>query len=286
MTPRPTRRTMIALCSQGLYAIGFYSLCFLVDGGAGLALAAEGNHTVRVAIHDDHPAASKGPTNLLRFLDANHGFSSKRITSAEIRRGDLSGFDVLIMPGGSGSKQAERLEKEGCRQIREFVRSGGGYVGICAGSYLASSHYDWSLGLINARVWDRANWARGGGEVAIRMTDAGRQFLGQDGSVPVHYNQGPLLVPDDESDLPGYEVLATFETGVGEKGAQKESMTGTHAIIRSIYGQGRVICFSPHPEVSGGPNGLIAAGVRWAGQGRPPNGAGRRPSAKPVSSGG
>jgi hypothetical protein len=40
-------------------------------------------------------------------------------------------------------------------------------------------------------------------------------------------------------------------------------MTGTHAIVRSQFGQGRVMCFSPHPESRGGPNALITAGVRW-----------------------
>lgn len=231
--------------------------------------AADAGAFVKVAICDDNPDPAKGPTNLLRILSTEAGFAAKRITSQEIREGGLDGFDVLIMPGGSGSKQAARLEKAGREKIREFVRSGGGYVGICAGSYLASSHYEWSLGLINARVWDRAHWDRGGGEVQLRMTEPGEALLGRGGSVACHYNQGPLLVPDDESDLPGYQVLATFGTEVATKGAQPGSMTGTHAIIRSTYGQGRVICYSPHPEASGGPNGLIAAGVAWAGGGAP-----------------
>lgn len=251
---------------------------------ASAALAADDRPGVRVAIYDDAAEAGKGPVNLLRILTADAGFSARRVSSDEIRRGVLEDFDVLVMPGGSGSKQAERLQASGRERIRGFVRAGGGYVGICAGSYLASSHYDWSLGLINARVWDRAHWARGGGDVSIRMTDPGWELLGRGGSVAVRYNQGPLLVPDDEPDLPGYEVLATFETEVADKGAQPGSMVGTHAIIRSLYGEGRVICYSPHPEVSGGPNGLIAAGVRWAGAGR--SDAPHRPRRKAAASGG
>lgn len=242
--------------------------CLMDHLGGGIASAAPPPTSRQVAIYDDSAGQGTGAVNLLRILTPEAGFSARRITSPEIRAGGLDGCDVLIVPGGSGSKQAERLEESGRDRIREFVRSGGGYVGICAGSYLASSHYAWSLGLINARVWDRSHWARGGGEVSIRMTDAGWQLLGRGGSVPVRYNQGPLLVPDDETDLPGYEVLATFETEVADKGAQPGSMTGTHAIIRSMFGRGRVICYSPHPEVSGGPNGLIEAGVRWAGAGR------------------
>lgn len=262
-------------------AVGGAMLGLLASGSAvRIVRAADTAATLRVAIYDDSAEAGKGPVNLLRILTSETGFSARRITSEEIRQGGLAEFDVVVMPGGSGSKQAELLQESGRDKIREFVRSGGGYVGICAGSYLASSHYDWSLGLINARVWDRSHWARGGGDVSIRMTDAGWQLLGRGGSVPVKYNQGPLLVPDDESDLPGYEVLATFETEVAEKGAQPGSMVGTHAIIRSMYGQGRVICYSPHPEVSGGPNGIICSGVRWAGEGRADRA--ERPRGKPA----
>jgi len=225
----------------------------------------EPSPAVRVAIWDDAETVSKGPRHLLEFLTPANGFTAERITSAEIRAGQLADFDVLIMPGGSGSKQAARLEEAGREAIREFVRSGGGYVGICAGAYLATTYYDWSLGLINARVWDRCHWARGGGELQLRMSPAGCGLLGCEELVAARYNQGPLFVPDDRPWIPGYEVLATFETEVAENGAPPGAMIGTHAIIRSKFGSGRVICFSPHPEVPGGPNALIMKGVRWAG---------------------
>lgn len=233
---------------------------------ADAAEPARRREVVRVAVHDDAAEPARGPANLLRFLTPERGFLAERISSSQIRGGHLERFDVLVMPGGSGSRQAARLEEAGIREIREFVRGGGGYVGICAGAYLATNNYDWSLGLINARVWDRAHWARGDGQVSIRLTEAGESLLGLEGEVPVHYNQGPLLVPDDDPELPGYEVLATFATEVASKGAQAGAMAGTHAIIRSRYGSGRVICFSPHPEVSGGPNTLIASGINWAGR--------------------
>ena len=243
--------------------------CGLLMGATGHAWAADqavAERPVRVAIYDASPEVSKGPRNLLRFLTAENGFSTHRVTAAEIRGGCLDEVDVLIMPGGSGSKQAGQLAEEGRQKIREFVRGGGGYVGICAGSYLATTHYDWSLGLINAQVWDRAHWARGGGDVALRISDAGWRLLCRGGSVVVHYNQGPLLVPDDKAGLPGYEVLAVFETEIAEKGATDGVMTGTHAIIRSTFGEVLVICYSPHPEVPEGPNTLVATGVAWAGK--------------------
>ena len=219
----------------------------------------------RIAIYDHSDGSAKGPKNLLRFLSASKGFECTRVTPGDIRDGALNDFDALVIPGGSGSLQSKKLEDQGREKIKEFVNRGGGYIGICAGSYLASSHYDWSLNLINARVWDRSHWARGQGTVTLGITNSGREVLNTPNQkVSVYYGQGPLLVPDNEPDLPGYEVLARYDSEVSEKGAQPGAMSGTHAIIRSMYGKGRVICFSPHPEKLDGPNGLMMSGVGWA----------------------
>ena len=219
----------------------------------------------RIAIYDHSNGSAKGPQSLMRFLTGKNGFHCERVTPSEIREGCLSEFDALVMPGGSGSLQSKKLEARGRSAVQQFVRGGGGYIGICAGSYLASSHYDWSLDLINARVWDRSHWARGQGTVALSMTAAGRRVLNTDkDELDVYYGQGPLLVPDNDPDLPGYQVLARYQSEVALKGAQPGAMSGTHAIIRSMFGEGRVICFSPHPEKLNGPNGLMLHGVRWA----------------------
>lgn len=221
--------------------------------------------TVRVAIYDHSDGSANGPKNLLRFLTPEAGFQCQRVTPEQIRQGALKDVDVLIVPGGSGSLQAEKLQTEGRAAIIEFVKNGGGYVGICAGSYLASSHYSWSLGLINARVWDRTHWARGRGTVTLGLSVPGCRLFECDAEpVQVHYAQGPLLVPDTQPELPRYEVLAAFRSEVALKGAPAGAMLDTHAIIRAPFGQGRVICFSPHPEIQGGPNALISAGIRWA----------------------
>jgi len=222
---------------------------------------------IRVAVFDYPDTESIGPRNLKQFLTPVNGFSYQVVRPAEIRSGILKNFDVLIMPGGSGSKQSKALQPEGRKAVRSFVKNGGGYVGICAGAYLATSHYKWSLGVINARVWDRQHWARGRETVKIGLTSAGQDVLARGPKqYKVSYHNGPLLVPDNQQNLPGYEVLARFETEVARNGAPAEAMVGTHAIIRSKFGSGRVICFSPHPETSDGPKSLVASGVYWAAQ--------------------
>ncbi|WP_417732841.1 BPL-N domain-containing protein [Rosistilla oblonga] len=221
---------------------------------------------IRVAIYDHSDGSANGPKNLKRILVRDAGFDAVRVTPEEIQKGILEKFDVLIMPGGSGSKQAEKLGEEGRAVVKSFVRSGGGYVGICAGSYLASSQYTWSLGIVNARVWDRSHWARGTGTVSLGLSPSGRKVLKSKASeLDVYYGQGPLLIPHDNPELPGYEVLATYETEIAKKGAPVGAMVGTHAIVRTMFHDGRVLCFSPHPESSGGPNSIMVEGIRWAG---------------------
>ena len=220
---------------------------------------------IRVAVYDHSTGTEKGPKNLQKILTKKSGFEFKTVSQEEIRKSKLVDFDVLIVPGGSGSYQSKILKDEGRKIVREFVEGGGGYVGICAGSYLASSHYTWSLDLINCRVWDRAHWARGTGTVKLGFSPNGKSALNADASdESVFYGQGPLLVPGDDPNLPRYEVLADYRSEIVANGAVPGAMKGTHAIIRSSFGNGRVICFSPHPEKPGGPTGLITAGVRWA----------------------
>ncbi|TWT89044.1 hypothetical protein Mal64_25360 [Pseudobythopirellula maris] len=224
-----------------------------------------GAEPITVAIYDHSDGSSKGPKNLAAILTPEAGFACERVSPQAIRDGALDGRDVVIVPGGSGSKQSKMLEGAGLDKIRGFVEAGGGYVGICAGSYLASSEYDWSLRLINTRVLDRKHWARGTGMVTLALSERGKQLLAADADkIDVYYGQGPLLALAIEPGLPAYEPLALYDTEIAKKGAPEGVMRGTTAIASAPYGEGRVICFSPHPEKAAGPNGLILAGVRWA----------------------
>ncbi|MBA4020219.1 MAG: biofilm PGA synthesis protein PgaC [Pirellula sp.] len=220
---------------------------------------------VRVAIYADGGISPKGPPNLERCLPEGKGFTTERIKAADIRAGALEKFDVVIFPGGSGSKQAAALEESGREQVKKFVEAGHGYVGICAGAYLASADYTWSLHLLDAKVLDRKHWARGNGDVQLSLSPSGQEFL-KVGAEPVtvRYAQGPLLAPGDKPEIPDYETLATFKTEIAENGAPKGVMLGTTAAARGTFGQGRVFCYSPHPEAKGDLDHYIQTAVRWA----------------------
>jgi glutamine amidotransferase-like uncharacterized protein len=223
---------------------------------------------IGVAIYSGDGASRGDPAQIKACLPKSDGFDVSLITVKEIRDGGLEKFDVVIHPGGSGSGQAKALGDNGRERVRQYVRDGGGFVGICAGAYLASAEYPWALKLLDARVIDDEHWARGVGDVRLRLPKQGQMVLGSDKTVTtIHYENGPLLGPADRNDIPDFESLATFETEIRKNDAPEGIMKGTTAIARGKYGEGRVVCFSPHPEKTKGRERFVAEAVRWAGGG-------------------
>ena len=159
--------------------------------------------------------------------------------------------------------------------VRRFVESGGGYVGICAGAFLATAKYDWSLGLVNAKTFtgkqyipgegEKSMWFRGEGNVQMELTEKGREILGEvPAMVELRYANGPIFSPAGQENLPAYVPLAFFRTEIAKYEPQEGTMINTPAIIASEFGRGRVILVSPHPEASAKLESLVRRAVTWA----------------------
>lgn len=236
-------------CRRVLVSVAFSLLSFnlAVSFGESLPDAAL-PRSVEVALY-----AGKGTSssikNVERALASDERLRVTKIDVDEIRAGRLANFDVLVHRGGSGGGQGRALGDDGRSEIRKFVEQGGGYIGVCAGAYLATCDYDWSLDILDARVVDREHWARGFGQVDIALTQAGRSRLKVDEDrLSIYYHQGPLLAPANNPEIDDYEPLATFDGEIAKNGAPSGVMPGTTAIAAGRHGAGSVICFSPHPE--------------------------------------
>lgn len=219
---------------------------------------------IGVSVYAGAGASDKSRTALAAVLSQQPRLQLRDITADEIRQGKLAATKVLIQPGGSGSAQGQSLGPDGRRQIREFVQRGGGYVGICAGAYLATCDYDWSLRLLDAKVVDREHWNRGFGNVDISLTPRGLELFGINRNrLSIYYHQGPLLAPAENPDIPDYDGLAKFETEIVKNGAPQGVMLGQTAIATGVFDQGRVACFSPHPERTTGLEKMLLRAVTW-----------------------
>ncbi len=232
---------------------------------ATMAADAAASKATRVAIYADAGATKSDLPEVQRCLPESAGFAIKLLTAEQIRRGGLDDVEVLIHPGGSGSKQAATLGGKGREIVTHFVAHGGGFIGICAGAYLASAEYPWSLAVLDAHVVDDAHWARGQGNVQLHLSPTGQTALGtHQAFCAIHFENGPLLGPGHKDEIDDYEPLASFDTEIVQNGAPKGVMKGTAAIARGKFGKGRVVCFSPHPEKTPGCESFLQFAVRWA----------------------
>ncbi|MEN8148720.1 MAG: BPL-N domain-containing protein [Planctomycetota bacterium] len=206
---------------------------------------------IRVALFNTIGTGLNSAWKVERCLTTDARFVCRRITATEIMAGALAPYDVVVFPGGLASTSGNALTKKGRAAVRKFVADGGGYLGVCAGAYLAATGYEWSLSILDARIVDMKHWARGTGTVRLSTTSLGRRMLAEKRSeASVRYGQGPLLAPGGSSKLPDYETVATYTTEIAKNGAPKGIMKGKPALVRSRYGKGRVVAVSPHPEDS------------------------------------
>jgi putative intracellular protease/amidase len=220
--------------------------------------------SLKIAIFDGDGAPKSGVDNVCDRVKSIQGSTITLVKAEQIAAGALAGYDVVIFSGGSGGTQAKTLGEEGRAKVREFVKNGGGYVGICAGAYLACSNFTWGLGILNASTVS-SKWMRGSGFMDVEVTVDGAPIIGPvDGIFKVRYNNGPIIKPGDRADLPAYRPLSLFRTEVAKNGTPVGVMVNSPAQAVSTFGKGRVFISSPHPENTPGLEHLIPRGILWA----------------------
>ena len=238
-----------------------------------LAKSAAVVRPVRVGIFNERSCCDE-PEPLFRILDAIPSCTRELLSAEKVQSQPdrLARFDVLIFPGGRAHKQAEALGEDARRAVKDFIRSGGGYVGICAGGFLASAQYDWSLGLVNTRILTgdqpmpgigiRSMADRGPGSVQIELTAEGQSIFGdRAGPIDISFSGGPIFLGPKQENLPLTIPLAHYSTEVSNYALQRGTMIGTPAIFAAKFGAGRVVAISPHPENTKGAEFLVRLAV-------------------------
>lgn len=223
-----------------------------------LGLGAAELPIIKVAVYDDKGATGKGIPCVTEIMSKTADIKLTRLKGADIAAGGLKGYDLVVFTGGSGSAEAAGLGEKGREEVRDFVRNGGGYVGICAGAYLACSGFEWGIGVLNARTVS-PKWRRGQGEVKVGGEAFGQKLVDQG----IRYSNGPIIKADARKDLPEFETLVTFHTELAENGTPVGVMVNAPAMVRARYGLGKVFTSSPHPEQTAGLEPLVEKAMRW-----------------------
>lgn len=163
----------------------------------------------------------------------------RRVDEFDVKGVRLKACSALIFPGAYTGRCVAALGEQGFKRIREFVAGGGGYIGICAGAYIAPQTVEVQgrppgLGIIDIRNRREA----GSGIRTIEITKTDHPIVqGYQGEIEIWYQNGPMIEAGKD-----VEILAIYEKG-------------SAAIVCSTYGGGRVVIFSPHPE------GSLEAGI-------------------------
>jgi glutamine amidotransferase-like uncharacterized protein len=237
--------------------------------GSFVAPASPRARPVRIALFRD---ASSGDCldDLERILGSESSWTWHFVGPEEIRVGGLGRSDVVIFPGGQASLQLESLGDAGKEAVRRFVGSGGGYVGICAGGFLATARY-LELAEVEVLTGDRyvpgvgvrSMMARGPGIVETGLTEAGRRvFGGMAPVVAVDFAGGPIFLKNSGAGAPAVITLAIYRTEVWDHDLQKGTMIGAPSIVAAQFGRGRVLAFSPHPERTPGLEPMVKQAIR------------------------
>ena len=236
-----------------------------INGLKTIIAGPEAIRPIRVALYEGPGSGDGGVINVEASAHQIEGATVTRLTPAEIGTVNLSNrFDVVVFSGGSGSAQAKAIGEAGRANIRDFVKNGGGYVGVCAGAYLACAGYDWGLGILDARTVS-SKWRRGKAFLDIELTPAGRDLFGPvEGPFKVRYANGPVIKPFNRDDIPDYAPVSIFRTETAMNDTPKGIQVGSPAQAIGTFGKGRVFISSPHPENTPGLEYMIPRALLWS----------------------
>jgi glutamine amidotransferase-like uncharacterized protein len=205
---------------------------------------------VRVALYfgrgmDSHSALAVG--RAFQWM----GCDVEIVNAESIKSGSLNHFDVLTCPGGESRPDPwGELGVEGKSKIQEFIKNGGGYIGICLGALYACDYgYFWGtkwevdklyldmfqgvahcgqVKIAPQGVWPLMTW--------LKIPEHNHPITN---SLPerikiVFYPSSPYLQPYEDANV---TIVATYE------------ITGNPAMVAFEYGKGRVFLSGPHPEI-------------------------------------
>ncbi|MFD9894689.1 BPL-N domain-containing protein [Amycolatopsis sp. NPDC059027] len=140
----------------------------------------------------------------------------------------LAEAQLYVQPGGGADLDGTwRHLRDSAGLIRDWVRDGGNYLGLCFGAYLAGREPGFDLLPGDTRGYTDTPGASvpDGRDTVVRVDWQGKPRH-------MYFQDGPAVLLDKGADA---TVLATYPNG-------------TAAVVVAPYGKGRVGVSGPHPE--------------------------------------
>lgn len=202
------------------------------------------NKSVNVALYVDRGADAdciQATQNMFEWMS----YTVQLVTSDYINNVGLDNFDILCIPGGNMYEYSEDISSVGKENIKNFIRNGGGYIGICGGAYFTGEKVFWQGEQLSMTPLGIFPGTTKGPIEAIALypyctmcevniayhSHPITQSL-QD-SIWIRYCYGPEFLPNQDADI---DILGTYD------------IEGKPAIITFEYGLGKVFIIGTHPE--------------------------------------
>ena len=95
--------------------------------------------TIALFLYDPKCSVQSG-NGIIKSLDEYYNF--KIFSKNSLEDNFFDNVDIVMVPGGFGDAETfKQLFKNNANRVRNFVKQGGKYIGICMGAYWAGSYY-------------------------------------------------------------------------------------------------------------------------------------------------
>lgn len=217
---------------------------------------------IKVALFQGHGGAETCVWETKAALDMDGSIAADLVTAAGMTSENLKQYDVVVIPGGGGSRQYLNMGGQGRDALRSFVQNGGGVLGICAGAYLLTDTPEYAcLAMSGAQAHDIEHDNRGRGISKVTLNERGKALfpeLAERDTLFIMYYEGPVALQNEKRDVI-FTSLATMESDVHVEGNAPANMTNNKTFLyQSEFGKGKTMSVVGHPEATPGMQWMIS----------------------------
>lgn len=185
------------------------------------------------------------------------GLGFVALEADQIASGALDNFDLLVMPGGFATWGLDRAEGiDGVDSaIQQFIANGGRYIGSCGGAfYMSEGRPGWQNAIDATPKFTQEYLLTGTAMLSISIEHPVlAKGLGE--LVEMPYYHGPIYSNAERR----AETAGRFENYISPNGLFidnplsldlfNQEMKRTPAIFMAAMGEGKILTYSPHPEM-------------------------------------
>ena len=223
------------------------------------------NSKIKIGVFSGNGAGAVSVIETIEALKIDPKITAYPISPADIITGKLAETDAIIFPGGSGSKQLNSLGKTGKKKVVDYIKQGGGAIGICAGAYMMCQTDGYpSLRIGDVKHLDRPHYNRGRGLIEFKLNDEGLKIFPEFKDQPqfIQYYDGPIMAALNQEK--SFKPVAVYVTDIHPNEGDPVGLTpGKLFMYHQNYGKGKIFAIGGHAESTPGIRFMIPRMARW-----------------------